>query len=52
MLPLDEGKEPELYDRESDPGEQTNLIDEKPDLAKKLELSLLRTVHSLRNQSD
>ena len=52
LFPLDEGSEPELYDRESDPGEQDNLIEYNPELAKKLELSLLRSVHSLRKQTD
>jgi len=52
LFPLDEGKEPELYDREKDPDEKENLIEARPELAKNLELSLLRTVHSLNNQSD
>ncbi|MCF7876531.1 sulfatase-like hydrolase/transferase, partial [Candidatus Bipolaricaulota bacterium] len=52
LFPLDEDKEPELYDRESDPGEQNNVIEDNPELAKNLELSLLRSVHSLRKQTD
>ncbi len=52
LFPLDEDKEPELYDRVSDPGEQNNVIEDNPELAKNLELSLMRSVHSLRKQTD
>lgn len=52
LYPLDEGKEPKLFDRQTDPAEQENLIEEEEEIAKKLELSLLRSVYSLQNQSD
>ena len=48
LLPLDKGEEPELYDRDKDPGERKNVIDDYPDIAKDLELSLYRFVESLK----
>ena len=48
LLPLDEGREAELYDRRDDPEEKRNVIEENPEVAKGLELSLYRFVQSLR----
>ena len=41
-------RKPELYDRENDPLEQHNLVDEYPDVADELELALRRFVATLR----
>jgi arylsulfatase A-like enzyme len=41
-------RKPELYDRENDPLEQHNLVDEYPDVADELELTLRRFVSTLR----
>jgi len=40
----------ELYDLKNDPGEQTNVIEQHPQLAKDMELELLRFVEELKEK--
>jgi len=51
LYPLDEGEDPELYDRSTDPHEEKNVIEENSDLAKNFELSLFRFVHALERET-
>jgi len=46
LLAFDRG--PELYDREADPTEQNNVIDEYPDVACRMELDMRRQISELR----
>jgi len=48
LLPIDGSRPPELYDRQSDPGEQHNVINENPEVAMGLELELRRFVNGLQ----
>jgi arylsulfatase A-like enzyme len=48
LLPIDGSRPPELYDRQSDPGEQHNVINKNPEVAMGLELELRRFVNGLQ----
>lgn len=47
LLPIDGSGPPELYDRQSDPSEQRNVLHVHPEVAKHLELELRRFVDGL-----
>ena len=50
LLPIDGSRPPELYQRQTDPQEQNNVIREYPDAAMGLELELRRFVDILQQK--